>query len=389
MQIERADAPSLVGSIRQGRVRRAIPGLKAAFVEVGLERPAMLRTRETPTGGRNAVADALRVGEHVLVQIIRDPVRDKGARLSMRPSLPGRRLALLPGQDRMALSQRICAGGERERLRAVTQAAREGLGTSHGCVIRSAAEGASEAAIEQELRHLLALWARVEDARGRAQVGDVLHRDLSLPLRTVRDLAPAVASEVTVGERSTFALIQGYMLQHAPELAPHLQLHDGAKPLFESAGVERAIRAALEPRVALPCGGHLVVESTEAMTTVDVNSGTFAAVNDADVARVNREAAEALPRELRLRNIGGIVVIDFVEMPSRGRQREVLDALRAGMAADPAANRVSGFSPLGLVELSRRRRGPSLAEQLERRCPVCHGKGRRPANHAAATQTAS
>lgn len=380
VQIERADAASLVGSIRRGRVRRVVPGLKAAFVELGLERPGMLHVRETPMAGR-AIVDALHVGEHVLVQVIRDPVRDKGARLSMRPTLPGRRLALLPGQDRLAISQRIGDADEQGRLRALTQTARESLGTRHGCIIRSAAQGVGGDAIEAELGHLLSLWADVEEARGRVRVGEVLHQDLPLPLRAVRDLAPSEGA-VTVNEPSTFGEIQRYMRQHAPELASRLSLHEGPPSLFESAGVERAIDAALEPRVALPCGGHLVIEATEAMTTVDVNSGAFAVAGDDDVARVNREAAEALSRELRRRNVGGIVVIDFVEMPSRRHRREALDALRAGLADDPAATRVSGMSPLGLVELSRRRGGPSLAEQLERRCPVCHGKGRRRAEPA-------
>ncbi|MDE0009439.1 MAG: Rne/Rng family ribonuclease [Gammaproteobacteria bacterium] len=381
VQIERADAPSLVGSIRRGRVRRVVPGLKAAFVELGLERPGMLPARETPMPGR-AIADVLHVGEHVLVQVVRDPVQEKGARLSMRPTLPGRYLALLPGQDRLAVSQRIRNADEQGRLRALTQRARESLGTSHGCIVRSAAESAGGEAIEAELRHLLSLWAGVEEARRRARVGEVLHQDVPLPLRAVRDLAPNEGA-VTVNERSTFVQIQGYMRKHAPELASRLVLHEGATTLFESTGVERAIDAALEPRVALPCGGHLVIETTEAMTTVDVNSGAFAVAGDDDVARVNREAAEALSRELRRRNVGGIVVIDFVEMPSRKHRREVLDALRAGLADDPAATRVSGMSPLGLVELSRRRRGPSLSEQLERRCPVCHGKGRRRSDAAA------
>lgn len=375
VQIERADAPSLVGSIRRGRVRRVVPGLKAAFVELGLERPGMLHVRETPMAG-HAIADALHVGEHVLVQVIRDPVRDKGARLSMRPTLPGRRLALLPGQDRLAIPQRIGDANERGRLKALTQGARECLGTSHGCIVRSAAEGAGEEAIEAELRHLLSLWGRVEEARRRVRVGEVLHQDLSLPLRAVRDLAPKDGT-VTVNERSTFVQIQRYMRQHAPELASRLALHEGSMTLFESAGVERAIDAALEPRVALPCGGHLVIESTEAMTAVDVNSGAFAVAGDGDVACVNREAAAVLSRELRRRNVGGIVVIDFIEMRQRKHRREVLDALRAGLAEDPAATRVSGMSPLGLVELSRHRLGPSLSEQLERRCAVCHGKGRR------------
>ena len=386
VQIERADAPSLVGSIRRGRVRRVVPGLKAAFVEVGLDRPGMLHARETLAGSDSAIADALHVGEHVLVQVIRDPVGDKGARLSMRPTLPGRCLALLPGQDRVAIAQRIREREEREHLRSVTLAARERLGTVHGCIIRSAAEGASEAEIEAELRHLLSLWSRVDEARGRARIGDVLHRDLPLSLRAVRDLAPNQGVTVEVGERSTFATIQRYMQQHAPELAPHLQLHDDSKPLFESRGVERAIHAALEPRVALPCGGHLVIESTEALTTVDVNSGSFAAASPAEAARVNLEAARTLPRDLRRRNIGGIVVVDFIEMSGRDRQREVLGALREGLADDPAPTRISDVSPMGLVEISRRRRGPSLSEQLEERCPICHGKGRRLAGNASAIE---
>ena len=386
VQIERADAPTLVGSIRRGRVRRVVPGLKAAFVEVGLDRPGMLHERETPLAGRGAIADALHVGEYVLVQIIRDPVGDKGARLSMQPTLPGRCLALLPGQDRVAIAQRIREPEQREHLRSVTLAARDSLGTSHGCIIRSAAEGASEAEVEAELRHLLSLWSGVEEARGRARIGDALHRDLPLPLRAVRDLAPSEGVTVEVSERSTFAAIQRYMQQHAPELTPHLQLHDDSKPLFESAGVERAIHAALEPRVPLPCGGHLVIESTEALTTVDVNSGSFAAANSAEAARVNLEAARALPRELRLRNIGGIVVVDFIEMSGRDRQRELLRALREGLADDPAPTRISDISPLGLVEISRHRRGPSLSEQLEERCPVCHGKGRRLAGNAGAIE---
>ena len=381
VQIERTDAPSLVGSIRRGRVRRVVPGLKAAFVEVGLERPGMLHVRETPRTG-DAIADALHVGEHVLVQVIRDPVRDKGARLTMRPTLPGRYLALLPRQDRLAISQRIRDPDERRRLKTLVQRARETLDTTHGCIVRSAAEGVGGEAIEAELRVLLSLWAQVDEARRRARVGEVLHQDLSLPLRAVRDLAPNEGA-VTVSERSTFAQIQRYMRQHAPELASRLALHEGSTTLFESAGVERAIDAALEPRVALPCGGHLVIEPTEAMTTVDVNSGAFAVAGEDDVARVNREAAQALARELRLRNVGGIVVIDFVEMGSRGHRREVLDALRAGLAEDPATTRVSGISPLGLVELSRHRRGPSLSEQLEGRCPDCHGKGRRRVGKAA------
>lgn len=383
VQIERAGEPSLVGSIRRGRVRRVVSGLNAAFVEVGLDRPGMLHARETPMGGRSAIADGLHVGEHVLVQIIRDPVGDKGARLTMRPTLPGRRLALLPGQDRVAIAQRIRDREEREHLRSVTHRARESLGTSHGCIIRSVAEGASEADIEAELRHLLSLWSGVEEARGRTRVGDVLHEDLPLPLRTVRDLAPNEDVAVEAGEQSTLEAVQHYMQRHAPELTPHLRLHDGPETLFGSAGVERAIHAALEPRVTLPCGGELVIEATEAMTTVDVNSGTFAATGDAEARRVNLEAAEALPRELRLRNIGGIVIVDFIEMSDREDEADVLDALERGLTDDPASPRISDVSPLGLVEISRRRRGPSLSEQLEERCPVCQGKGLRLIDHTA------
>ncbi len=371
----RTGRESRIGSVFLGRVTRVAPGLAAAFVDIGAPAAGFLNADDArPDPGRptGVIGDYVHEGAAVIAQVTRDAVADKGPRLTLRLALPGRFLVLAPGQPATRLSRRIDDAGEAERLvRLAERLARPG----DGFILRTAATHTDEAAIAEDARALYALWDEIQ-ARARAAAPPACLYDDSDPVaRALRDRAGGAPGRVVAEGAQALAAARAACARFAPEIAPEAAGHDG--PLFESLGVEDAIEAALSPRVPLPSGGGLAIEETEALVAIDVNMGAGGGASGATAAlRTNLEAAAEIGPALRLRNLGGLVVIDFARMRPLDHRRRVLAALAAALAPDSAAGRAYGFSRLGLVELTRRRIGPALADLLCEPCPTCAGAGR-------------
>ncbi|HSG87705.1 MAG TPA: Rne/Rng family ribonuclease [Pseudomonadales bacterium] len=392
LHLQRADGASVTGNVYRGRVVRILPGMQAAFVDIGLERPGFLHAKDIRgshwpdvEAARQAtrppppIERLLAEGQAVVVQVLKDPISTKGARLTTHLALPSRFLVLMPFSDHVGVSQRIEDDAERERLRALVLRLRgeAGLPDSHGFIVRTVADGATELALRADMAFLARLWSRVDAYREAVAPPALVYEDLPLHVRVIRDLVDANVASIRIDCADTHAALGRFVDRFLPELGDRLLLHDEATPLFERFGVEAELERALSTRVPLPSGGYLIIEQTEAMTTIDVNTGAFVGARSLEdtVFRTNLEAAEVVPRQLRLRNLGGIVVIDFIDMDAAEHRREVLRILEQAAAADPARIRVSGISTLGLVELSRKRTRESLVQQLCEPCPHCLGRG--------------
>ncbi|MDH4039231.1 MAG: Rne/Rng family ribonuclease [Gammaproteobacteria bacterium] len=391
LHIERGPRRSIVGNIYRGKVVRILPGMQAAFVDFGAERTGFLHVSALAggkggTAGRRepAIASELHDGQELMVQVARDPLGSKGARLTTDLSLSSRLLVFMPRSAQLAVSQRIDDAGERTRLLLALQEAlaAEGLvGNGQECeggyILRTAAEGVDAAGMRAELRFLQRLWDSVRRRSREATGLRILHEDLPLHLRVARDLAVESVERILVDDPAAFVDLREFCQEYVPGLVARLQLYDPASPLFEQYGVEEEIQRALGPRVELASGGHLVIEQTEAMTTIDVNTGAFVGRRDAEetVYRTNLEAASTLARQLRLRNLGGIIMVDFIDMAEAGHRRQLQDALRQALQADPVRTTFNGMSELGLVALTRKRNGESLQHILCVDCPVCSGSG--------------
>lgn len=375
LEIERTGAPSLVGNIYQGRVARMLPGMQAALVDIGLDRPGFLHVREATdrqTGG------GLHEGRRILVQVARDPIGGKSTQLTAHLSLAAHTLVMVPGGTRIGVSQRITDPEERKRLLGKLERLRESLDIQAGYIVRTRAEGMASDGLEADMRRLQRSWRDIARRSRSSKPGHLVHEELPLEARAIRDIAPADVSAIHVNDPASPERLREHARQTLPALAERLEFHAQDVPLFDRFGVEEDVRSLLRKRVALPSGGHIVIEATEAMTTVDVNSGTFLSgrsLEDTALA-TNIEAAREIPRQLRLRNVGGLVVVDFIEMQAEDNRRSVLETLEDGVAGDPNKVRTTPFSPLGLVELSRRRTRASLSEVLQEPCPACAGGGR-------------
>ena len=392
LHIERGWRRGVVGNIYKGKVQRVMPGMQAAFVEVGLERAAFLHANDIVRSSPDAVVDGeeaalptpppapimdlLRDGQDIVVQVVKDPIGSKGARLTTQISIPSRYLVLLPQSKVIGVSARIEDEAERHRLKqAVTELA--GLHGGHGYIIRTNAEGQPVEALAEDIAYLSRVWNVVE-RRGRESPScSVLYEDLSLPLRAVRDLIRKDVEKVKVDSKETHERLQAFVAKYMPVLAERIELYSGERPIFDLYGVEDEIGRALDKQVPLKSGGYLVIDQTEAMTTVDVTTGSFLGQRNLEetVFRTNLEAAQAVARQLRLRNLGGIIIIDFIDMTDPEHRRQVLRTLEKSLAKDHAKTTVYEFSPLGLVEMTRKRTVESLARQLSEPCPECSGRG--------------
>ena len=392
LHIERGWRRGVVGNIYKGKVQRVMPGMQAAFVEVGLERAAFLHANDIvrsspgavvdgeetplPTPPAAPIMDLLRDGQDVIVQVVKDPIGSKGARLTTQISIPSRYLVLLPQSKVIGVSARIEDEAERHRLKqVVTELA--GLHGGHGYIIRTNAEGQPAEALAEDIAYLSRVWNVVE-RRGRESPScSILYEDLSLPLRAVRDLIRKDVEKVKVDSKETHERLQAFVAKYMPVLAERIELYAGERPIFDLYGVEDEIGRALDKQVPLKSGGYLVIDQTEAMTTVDVNTGSFLGQRNLEetVYRTNLEAAQAVARQLRLRNLGGIIIIDFIDMDDPEHRRQVLRTLEKSLAKDHAKTTVYEFSPLGLVEMTRKRTVESLARQLSEPCPECSGRG--------------
>ena len=388
LYLERSGEASYVGNIYMGRIERVLPGMQAAFVNIGLERTAFLhaadilpRQPELDDNGESRpvppITELVSQGQKLLVQVVKDPLGTKGARLTMQLSIPSRYLVLLPGIQSLGVSVRIELEAERERLRELLrELVAEDSG--HGFIIRTNAEGVESDALARDLEYLRRLWPRIEADAENAGPGQLIYEDLSLPYRSLRDLMHGEVEKVRIDERETFERALRFAGEFFPEWAERIELYDGDRPLFDLYGVETEIERALERTTPLKSGGHLTIDQTEAMTTVDVNTGSYLGYRNLEetIYKTNLEAAQATARQLRLRNLGGIIIIDFIDMSEEDHKRQVLRTLQRALARDHARTTVSDISPLGLVEMTRKRTTESLEHRLCEPCPLCEGRGR-------------
>jgi len=391
IHIERASRRGLVSSLYKGRVSRVLPGMQAAFVEIGLERTAFLHAADiagapseddgasAPLASPAAVEDIRRLvncGDDILVQVIKDPIGTKGARLTTFIALPSRYLVYLPRGESIGVSARIEEEAERTRLKTVL-AQLLPPGASGGYIVRTAAQGASAEALREDMAYLAKLWDHVRARAGEVPPGSVVHEDLPLWLRVLRDELGRGVSRVLVDSPREHERMQQFAAAFMPEAAPVIELYAGARPILDLNGVAEEIGKALDRKVPLKSGGHLVIDQTEAMTTIDVNTGAYVGHRNLEetIFRTNLEAAVSIARQLRLRNLGGIIIIDFIDMRDEPHRRAVLSALERALSGDRAQTHIVSLSPLGLVEMTRKRTRESLEHLLCQPCPSCVGRG--------------
>ena len=389
VHVERASRRGYVGNIYKGKISRVMPGMQAAFVEIGLDRAAFLHASDivrlhSPLIAENgdaapapipSITELVRDGQEIVVQVVKDPIGTKGARLTTHLSIPSRYLVLLPYSKVLGVSVRIEDEAERQRLKDLLA---DVLGeTRLGYIVRTNAEGESREALAEDIDYLGKLWTAVLENIGRSKVGERIYEDLSLPLRALRDLMRPSIEKVRIDSRESLERAQRFVQQFMPELAERVEHYPGERPIFDLYGVEDEIQKALRKEVPLKSGGYLIVDQTEAMTTIDVNTGAFLGSRNLEetVFRTNLEAAQAAARQLRLRNLGGIIIIDFIDMVDAEHQRQVLRQLQKSMTRDHAKATVYDMSPLGLVEMTRKRTTESLERQLCEPCPACAGRG--------------
>ena len=392
LHIERGWSRGVVGNIYKGKVQRVMPGMQAAFVEIGLERTAFLHANDIqrPLPARDVegveviplpvatlpITELLREGQEIVVQVVKDPIGSKGARLTTQLSIPSRYLVLLPQSRVVGVSARI--EDEVERVRLKTLVTELGAPSApQGYIVRTNAEGQPAEALAEDIAYLSRAWALVEQQVRDTSLGACVYEDLSLPMRAVRDLMRRDVEKVKIDSRETCERLRVFAAQYMPGLAEKIEHYSGARPVFDLYGVEDEIKRALQKEVPLKSGGYLVIDQTEAMTTVDVNTGSFLGQRNLEetVYRTNLEAAQAVARQLRLRNLGGIIIIDFIDMHDAEHRRQVLRTLEKSLAKDHAKTTVYDFSPLGLVEMTRKRTVESLERQLCEPCHECGGRG--------------
>jgi ribonuclease G len=380
--IERTVSRGLVGNIYMGRVARVLPGMQSAFLEIGLERAAFLHVadiweqRKSTGEAAKPIEKILAEGEPLLVQVVKDPIGSKGARLSTQISIAGRMLVYLPYDPHIGISQRIGDEGGRqalrERLKDLVPADEKG-----GFIVRTLAESATEEELRADLDYLRHLWKVIRERSHGAAPPQLLYQDLSLAQRVLRDMVTAQTARALVDSRENFQKLAAFAQNYMPQVRPKLEHYTGERPLFDLYNVETEIEKALSRRVDLKSGGYLIVDQTEAMTTIDVNTGGFVGSRNFDdtIFKTNLEAAQAIARQLRLRNLGGIIILDFIDMVSQEHRTAVLEEFKRALARDRTRMTVNGFTALGLVEMTRKRTRESLAHVLCEPCPTCSGRG--------------
>jgi ribonuclease G len=391
---ERRGRQGLVGNVYLGRVHRVLPGMQAAFVSIGLDRDAFLYVEDaTPhalepeslVAGEDATADSsqadrpriddlLKEGQEILVQVSKDSMGAKGPRVTAAISLPGRTLVHLPGTREIGVSRRVEDEAERARLRAVLEA----IPGEGGWIARTAALGQPPEALAADRAYLSALWARIGRRRESAGPPTLLHRELDLALRSLRDVASDDVAAIRVDDEATLVRMREFLEEAAPKLSHRLELYEGEEPLFSRFGVEAEIGGALRSRVMLASGGSLVIHQTEALVAIDVNTGRFVGKDDLEetVFAANLEAAREVARQIRLRDLGGLLVVDFIDMEDPAHRQELFQRFEAELASDRARTRVLQVSEFGLIEITRQRSRGNLERVLTRPCPECAGSGR-------------
>lgn len=381
LHIERTSGRGIVGNIYNGRVSRVLPGMQSAFVDIGLDRAAFLHVADIWSSEQDSetskpIEKLLYEGNNILVQVIKDAIGTKGARLSTQISLAGRFLVYLPQESHIGISQRIENDSERELLRDKLQqllpAEEEG-----GYIIRTMAETADEDDLCADLEYLHRLWRDIQHKSQTIATPMLLYQDLDLSHRVLRDFVNEDTARIFVDSRENYQRLIKFAQNYMSYIVERLTLYTGDRPLFDLHGVEEEIEKSLAKRVNLKSGGYLIIDQTEALTTMDVNTGGFIGVRNFDdtIFKTNLEAAQVIARQLRLRNLGGIIIIDFIDMDSEEHRAAVLTELNKALLKDRTRITVNGFSALGLVEMTRKRTRESLAHVLCESCPTCQGRG--------------
>ncbi|MDA7418188.1 ribonuclease G [Xenophilus arseniciresistens] len=404
LHVERTLERGLVGNVYLGKVSRVLPGMQSAFIDIGLERTAFLHVadivapftpgsrgaapaeREGRNGPQVPIEKQVFEGQSLLVQVIKDPIGTKGARLSTQISIAGRMLVFLPQDQHIGVSQKIPPEQRdalRRRLLALAEAAAaqessNGAAAHHGgFILRTNAEDASDAELGEDIAYLRKTWTRIREQASRLPARSLLHQDLSLLQRVLRDLTTEETTAIRIDSREQHEALRRFGQEFMPQAVGRLQLYTGERPIFDLYNIDEDITRALGRRVDLKSGGYLVIDQTEALTTVDVNTGAYVGARNFDdtVFKTNLEAAQAIARQLRLRNLGGIVIVDFIDMVRDEHREQVLAEFRKQLGRDRVKTTAGGFSSLGLVEMTRKRTRESLAHMLCEPCETCGGQG--------------
>lgn len=384
LHLERSAHRGFVGNVYLGKVARVLPGMQSAFISIGLERAAFLHIADIRENRLERAAGLpptpieklLFEGQAIKVQVIKDPIGTKGARLSTQLSIAGRLLVYLPYDPHIGISQRIETEAERVRLRELVQKLMPDEETG-GYIVRTQAEDASESELAADIQYLSKLWANVRQKSSTSSAPTLLHEDLTLAQRVLRDVVNGDTHSIQVDSRTTFAQLQEWARDYTPQVADRVTHYNGERPLFDLYNIDDEINRALSRRVDLKSGGYLIIDQTEALTTIDVNTGGFVGGRNFDdtIFKTNLEAAHAIARQLRLRNLGGIIILDFIDMENLEHRDAVLAELKKALARDRTRVTVNGFTQLGLVEMTRKRTRESLAHTLTEPCPVCDARG--------------
>ncbi len=386
IHIDRESKRGIAGNIYKGRVSRVLPGMQAAFVDIGLDKAAFLHASdimphtECVAGDEQKkfnvrdIVELVHQGQDLMVQVVKDPLGTKGARLTTDITLPSRYLVFMPGASHVGVSQRIESEQERERLKKVVA---DYCDENGGFIIRTAAEGVGETELARDAAFLKRLWGKVFERKKRNQTRSLLYGELALAQRILRDFAEAELDRIRIDSRLTYELLLEFTAEYMPEITPKLELYSGKQPIFDLFDVENEIQRALERKVELKSGGYLIIDQTEAMTTIDINTGAFVGHRNLEetIFNTNVEATQAIARQLRLRNLGGIIIIDFIDMSDDEHRRRVLHSLETALNRDRVKTGIHGFSALGLVEMTRKRTRESLEHVLCGQCPACQGRG--------------
>ena len=394
--VERDKDRGITGNIYKGKVVRVLPGMQSAFVEIGLQRTAFLHVsdikeslgdveeeeegegegeaRARPSGGPARIQDILKQGQDIMVQVAKEPMGTKGARVTSYTSLAGRYLVFMPTYDKVAISRRISSERERRRLKSIVQSMRA---PGHGFIIRTVCEGASGEAVKADMDYLVKLWQRILDRREKAPTPSVLYEELDLTLRILRDVFSADVKRLVVDSPEEFKRAKEFMEEFMPRLAGRVELYEGAEDVFDAHGIEIELARALERKVWLRSGGFLIIDQMEALTAVDVNTGKYVGKKSSDqtILKTNLEAVTEAVFQLRLRNIGGIIVIDFIDMARISDREKVYNELKDALRADKARTNILKISELGIVEMTRKRVRESIVQSLCEPCPYCDGNG--------------
>jgi len=398
--VERADQRRHVGDIYKGRVNAVLPGMQAAFVDLGLPKTGFLHASDLAEslgslddlsdieengdrGGRRRrapapkIEDHLKKGQEILVQITKESIGTKGPRVTQQVSLPGRFCVLMPGVDHVGVSRRIEDRGERQRIKAIISDIKP---KNVGIIARTAGEGKGDPEFAADIKHLVKMWQKVDRKQSSSRAPALVHRELEMTASLIRDLFTDEVDELVIDDKTSFKEIQVYLKSVSPELCDRVKLYSGKEPVFDAFGIEQQIEKTFERKVWLKKGGYICIDHAEALVAIDVNSGRFTGKKNQEetILRVNMEAAKEIPRQLRLRDIGGIIVIDFIDMEIEANKRALLDELRKELRKDRARTKAFGVSDLGLVEMTRQRERSSLLHYYTEDCPQCAGLGKVP-----------